>query len=137
MSLDHHDYSSRTVEHFKKLANVKCYFKPLWKTENKNRALGHGLYLLEKIFNLISLKVCIAKEQQQRFSARNFFFLLEKKYMGINEKLKSKGFFWRAASVSVGVLSLIVWDTILQSEKGSSKQDRDKADENRASASPP
>lgn len=57
--------------------------------------------------------------------------------MYITESIKSRGLFWRAASVSLAVLSLAVRDTILQSEAGSSKKHRDKAEENRASASSP
>lgn len=52
--------------------------------------------------------------------------------MAIVEKLRHKGFFWSAVSLSAGVLSLVVCDKILQSEMGSSKPNRDKADENRA-----
>jgi len=36
------------------------------------------------------------------------FVFLEKKYVGIIEKLKSKGFFWSAVSTPVGVMSLVV-----------------------------
>lgn len=63
--------------------------------------------------------------------------MLEKKYVRITESIKSRGLFWRAASVSLAVLSSPVRNTILQSEAGSSKKHRDKAEENRASASSP
>lgn len=52
------------------------------------------------IFNFISLKVCKVKEQQQQISARILF--CQKRNMGIIEKLKHKGFFWSAVSLSAG-----------------------------------
>lgn len=97
----------------------------------QNQSSGSLFISAKNIFNFISLKVCKVKEQQKQISARNLF--CQKRNMGIIEKLKHKEFFWSAVSLSVGVLSLVVWDTILQSEMGSSKPNRDKADENRAS----
>lgn len=76
------------------------------KDGEQNRALSHDLYLLKHIINFISLKVCKVKEQQQQIFAGNV--LCQKRNMGVIEKLKSKGFFWSAVSLSVGVLSLVV-----------------------------